>query len=66
MLLCRFEYSSSMDRTDQTGRASAWRSTYAKCSGCVGEVAELIDAKAVGLPMIDRMYKEFSPGEAPT
>jgi hypothetical protein len=31
-----------------------------------GEVAEPIDAKAVGLPMIDRMYKEFSPGEAPT
>ena len=23
-----------------------------------GEVAELIDAKAVGLPMLDRMYKE--------
>ena len=26
---------------------------------------ELIDAKAVGLPMLDRMYKEHSPGAAP-
>jgi NAD(P)H-dependent FMN reductase len=29
------------------------------------EDAELIDAKAVGLPMLDRMFKEFSPGSAP-
>jgi len=29
-----------------------------------GEV-ELIDAKAVGLPMLDRMYKEYLRGEAP-
>lgn len=27
--------------------------------------AELIDAKAVGLPMLDRMYKEHAPGTAP-
>jgi NAD(P)H-dependent FMN reductase len=27
--------------------------------------AELIDAKAVGLPMLDRMYKEYAPGSAP-
>ena len=27
--------------------------------------AELIDAKAVGLPMLDRMYKEHPPGAAP-
>jgi NAD(P)H-dependent FMN reductase len=27
--------------------------------------AELIDAKAVGLPMLDRMYKEYPKGEAP-
>ena len=27
--------------------------------------AELIDARAVGLPMLDRMYKEYPPGEAP-
>ena len=30
-----------------------------------GDEAELIDAKSVGLPIIDRMYKEFAPGEAP-
>ena len=30
-----------------------------------GEDAELIDAKAVGLPMLDRMYKEHAPGTAP-
>jgi NAD(P)H-dependent FMN reductase len=30
-----------------------------------GAEAELIDAKAVGLPMLDRMYKEYSAGEAP-
>ncbi len=27
--------------------------------------AELIDAKAVDLPMLDRMYKEYEEGEAP-
>jgi NAD(P)H-dependent FMN reductase len=26
---------------------------------------ELIDAKAIGLPMLDRMYKEYAPGSAP-
>ena len=30
-----------------------------------GAQAELIDAKAVGLPMLDRMYKEYPTGEAP-
>ena len=30
-----------------------------------GEPAELIDAKAVGLPMLDRMYKEYPAGTAP-
>jgi NAD(P)H-dependent FMN reductase len=30
-----------------------------------GADAELIDAKAVGLPMLDRMYKEYPGGEAP-
>jgi NAD(P)H-dependent FMN reductase len=30
-----------------------------------GADAELIDAKAVGLPIIDRMYKEYPKGEAP-
>ena len=31
-----------------------------------GADAELIDAKAVGLPMLDRMYKEYPAGEAPS
>ena len=30
-----------------------------------GADAELIDAKAIGLPMLDRMYKEYAPGTAP-
>ncbi|MGA2895151.1 MAG: NAD(P)H-dependent oxidoreductase [Xanthobacteraceae bacterium] len=30
-----------------------------------GDDVELIDAKAVGLPMLDRMYKEYAPGSAP-
>jgi hypothetical protein len=30
-----------------------------------GDVVELIDAKAVSLPMLDRMYKEYPPGKAP-
>lgn len=30
-----------------------------------GADAELIDAKAVGLPMLDRMYKEYPKGQAP-
>ena len=30
-----------------------------------GDSAELIDAKRVGLPMLDRMYKEYPPGSAP-
>jgi NAD(P)H-dependent FMN reductase len=30
-----------------------------------GVDAGLIDAKAVGLPMLDRMYKEHAPGSAP-
>jgi NAD(P)H-dependent FMN reductase len=32
--------------------------------GC-GCHVELIDARAVGLPMLDRMYKEYPKGEAP-
>ena len=31
-----------------------------------GAAAELIDAKEIGLPMLDRMYKEYSEGEAPS
>jgi NAD(P)H-dependent FMN reductase len=30
-----------------------------------GALAELIDAREVGLPMLDRMYKEYPPGSAP-
>ena len=30
-----------------------------------GSLPELIDAKAVGLPMLDRMYKEYAAGAAP-
>jgi NAD(P)H-dependent FMN reductase len=30
-----------------------------------GVTVELIDAKAVNLPMLDRMFKEYPPGEAP-
>jgi NAD(P)H-dependent FMN reductase len=30
-----------------------------------GDAVQLIDAKAVNLPMLDRMYKEYPPGEAP-
>jgi NAD(P)H-dependent FMN reductase len=30
-----------------------------------GDDVELIDAKAVGLPMLDRMYKEYRKGHAP-
>jgi NAD(P)H-dependent FMN reductase len=30
-----------------------------------GNAVELIDAKEINLPMLDRMYKEYPPGEAP-
>lgn len=30
-----------------------------------GDDAELIDAKVIGLPILDRMYKEFAAGTAP-
>ena len=30
-----------------------------------GDDVELIDAKAIGLPMLDRMYKEYPKGGAP-
>ena len=30
-----------------------------------GAAAELVDAQAVGLPMLDRMYKEYPKGTAP-
>jgi NAD(P)H-dependent FMN reductase len=30
-----------------------------------GAAVELIDARAIGLPMLDRMYKEYPKGQAP-
>jgi NAD(P)H-dependent FMN reductase len=30
-----------------------------------GDAAVLIEARAIGLPIMDRMYKEYAPGEAP-
>jgi NAD(P)H-dependent FMN reductase len=30
-----------------------------------GHAVELIDAQAIGLPMLDRMYKEYAPGTLP-
>lgn len=33
--------------------------------GARGCDVEFIDAKAVGLPILDRMYKEYAPGTAP-
>lgn len=33
--------------------------------GARGDTAELIDAKEVGLPMLDRMFKEYPAGTAP-
>ena len=30
-----------------------------------GVVAELIDAREIGLPILDRMYKEYPKGTAP-
>jgi NAD(P)H-dependent FMN reductase len=33
--------------------------------GARGTAVELIDAKAIGLPMLDRMYKEYPKGTAP-
>lgn len=30
-----------------------------------GESPELLDAKSTGLPMLDRMYKEYAKGDAP-
>lgn len=30
-----------------------------------GHTVELVDAQAVGLPMLDRMFKEYEPGQAP-
>ena len=50
-------------RSDRKGvRLADWLVAQLKARG---DEAELIDAKAVGLPMLDRMYKEHPKGQAP-
>lgn len=50
-------------RRDRMGiRLARWLTAQLIAKGCD---AELIDAMAVGLPMLDRMYKEYRDGEAP-
>ena len=50
----------------RTGRMGIRLANYlVKQLGERGEETELIDAKAVGLPILDRMYKEYTPGSAP-
>lgn len=50
-------------RRDRMGiRLARWLTAQLNEHGCD---SELIDAKAVGLPMLDRMYKEYPKGEAP-
>ena len=51
-------------RHDRAGiKACRW---IARALETRGHVAELIDAAEIGLPLLDRMYKEFAPGTAPT
>ena len=50
-------------RSDRQGiRFADWLT---RSFAATGHDAELIDAKAIGLPMLDRMYKEYPPGTAP-
>ncbi len=50
-------------RSDRMGiRLARWLVAQLNARGCD---AELIDAKAVGLPMLDRMFKEYPAGDAP-
>ncbi len=50
-------------RRDRLGiRLARWLTAQLAARGCD---AELIDAKAIDLPMLDRMYKEYPKGEAP-
>ncbi|PKP88600.1 MAG: NADPH-dependent FMN reductase [Alphaproteobacteria bacterium HGW-Alphaproteobacteria-16] len=50
-------------RRDRMGiRLARWLVQQLGERGCA---AELIDAQAVGLPMLDRMYKEYPEGQAP-
>ena len=45
--------------------ASAWRTFVTNELRARGALAELIDAREIGLPIIDRMYKEYPKGSAP-
>ena len=50
-------------RSDRQGiRLADW---LVRAFAARGAEPELIDAKAIGLPMLDRMYKEYPAGEAP-
>jgi NAD(P)H-dependent FMN reductase len=50
-------------RSDRTGiRLVNWLTA---AFAARGDAAELVDAQAVGLPMLDRMYKEHPAGTAP-
>ncbi len=50
-------------RSDRQGiRLADW---LVRAFGERGAQADLIDARAIGLPMLDRMYKEYPAGEAP-
>jgi len=50
-------------RSDRQGiRLAEW---LVRAFAARGAEPELIDAKALGLPMLDRMYKEHAKGEAP-
>jgi NAD(P)H-dependent FMN reductase len=50
-------------RSDRQGiRLANW---LVRAFAARGAEAELVDAKAVDLPMLDRMYKEYPAGEAP-
>ncbi len=50
-------------RSDRTGIRLARYATAGFAAR--GAEAELVDAQAVGLPMLDRMYKEYPKGQAP-
>jgi NAD(P)H-dependent FMN reductase len=55
-----------MAPTGRTGRVSARLARYlVDAFTARGALPELIDAKAIGLPMLDRMYKEHPPGSTP-
>lgn len=50
----------------RTGRAGIRLATYlVRRLTERGEAPTLVDARAIGLPMLDRMYKEYPEGEAP-